>query len=49
MEFFQTYWIFALGFFAQALFGTRLLVQWFHSEKQGKIVSPTIFWQISLV
>lgn len=49
MEFFYKYWIFGLGFFAQALFGTRLIVQWFHSEKQGKIVSPTIFWQISLV
>lgn len=49
MEFFQKYWIFGLGFFAQSLFGTRLIVQWFHSEKQGKVVSPTIFWQISLV
>lgn len=49
MEFFEKYWIYGLGFFAQSLFGTRLLVQWFHSEKQGKVVSPTIFWQISLV
>lgn len=37
-----------MGFFAQALFGTRLLVQLFHSERQGKVASPTIFWQISL-
>lgn len=49
MEFFNKYWIFGLGFFAQALFGTRLIVQLFHSEKQRKVVSPTIFWQISLV
>lgn len=48
MEFFQKYWIYGLGFFAQALFGTRLLVQLFHSERQGKVASPTIFWQISL-
>lgn len=49
MEFFQKYWIFGLGFFAQSLFGARLIVQWFHSERQGKVVSPTIFWQLSLV
>jgi lipid-A-disaccharide synthase-like uncharacterized protein len=49
MDFFQKYWIFGLGFFAQSLFGARLVVQWFHSEKQGKVVSPTIFWQISLL
>ena len=49
MEFIQKYWIYGLGFFAQSLFGVRLLVQLFHSEKQGKVVSPTIFWQISLV
>lgn len=49
MEFVQKYWIYGLGFFAQSLFGIRLITQWFHSEKQGKVVSPTIFWQISLV
>jgi lipid-A-disaccharide synthase-like uncharacterized protein len=49
MEFIHKYWIYGLGFFAQALFGTRLLVQLFYSEKEGKVVSPTIFWQLSLV
>ncbi|HYG18924.1 MAG TPA: lipid-A-disaccharide synthase N-terminal domain-containing protein [Ohtaekwangia sp.] len=45
----HSYWLYALGFFAQGLFGTRLLVQLFHSERQGKVVSPAIFWQLSLV
>jgi len=49
MDFIQKYWIYGLGFFAQSLFGVRLIVQLFHSEKQGKVVSPTIFWQISLI
>lgn len=49
MEFIEKYWIYALGFLAQSLFGIRLIVQLFHSERQGKIVSPTIFWQISLL
>ncbi|HOX81438.1 MAG TPA: lipid-A-disaccharide synthase N-terminal domain-containing protein [Chryseolinea sp.] len=49
MEFIEKYWIYALGFFAQSLFGCRLIVQWYYSEKEGKVVSPTIFWQLSLV
>jgi len=48
MEFIEKYWIYGLGFFAQSMFGARLIVQLFHSERKGKIVSPTIFWQISL-
>jgi lipid-A-disaccharide synthase-like uncharacterized protein len=49
MEFLEKYWLFGLGFFAQGLFGIRLLVQLFHSEKAGKSVSPIVFWQISLL
>jgi len=49
MEFFEKYWIYGLGFFAQSLFGGRLIVQWYYSEKDGKVASPTIFWQLSLV
>jgi lipid-A-disaccharide synthase-like uncharacterized protein len=48
MEFIEKYWLFGLGFFAQGLFGIRLLVQLFLSEKEGKVVSPVVFWQISL-
>jgi lipid-A-disaccharide synthase-like uncharacterized protein len=49
MEFLEKYWIYGLGFFAQSLFGGRLIIQLYHSEKEGKVVSPTIFWQLSLV
>ena len=45
----NTYLIYALGFFAQALFGSRMIIQWISSERAGKVVSPTIFWQTSLV
>jgi lipid-A-disaccharide synthase-like uncharacterized protein len=48
MEFIRQYWLFGLGFLAQGLFGTRLLIQLFLSEKAGRVVSPVIFWQISL-
>lgn len=49
MEFLQKYGIYGLGFFAQSLFGARLVVQLILSEKKGKVVSPTIFWQLSLM
>lgn len=49
MELTESYWIYALGFFAQALFGTRQVVQLYHAEKKGRVVSPTIFWQLSLL
>jgi lipid-A-disaccharide synthase-like uncharacterized protein len=43
-----SYWVYALGFFGQALFGARLIVQLYLSEKAGKVVSPTAFWLLSL-
>jgi lipid-A-disaccharide synthase-like uncharacterized protein len=41
-------WIFAIGFAAQLLFGSRMLIQWIQSEKARKSLSPTIFWQLSI-
>ncbi len=43
------YLVFGLGFFAQALFSARLLVQWVSSEKAGRSLSPLLFWQLSIV
>lgn len=42
-------WYFIIGFIAQGLFSARVLIQWFLSEKEKKVVSPTIYWQISLL
>ena len=42
-------WYFVLGFLAQGLFSARMLVQWVLSEKEKKVVSPTIYWQLSLL
>ena len=41
--------IYAIGFIAQGFFSARTLVQWFLSERQRKVVSPTIFWACSLI
>ena len=41
-------WIYALGLTAQGLFSARMLVQWLRSEKERKVVNPTLFWALSL-
>lgn len=40
--------IFAIGFTAQLFFSARILVQWILSEKACKVLSPSIFWILSL-
>src|ERR1035437_732255 len=42
-------WVFSIGFIAQLLFAARMIVQWIHSEKAGKPLSPVIFWQLSIL
>lgn len=37
-----------LGFFAQALFASRFIVQWIASERAGESIVPEVFWLISL-
>ena len=41
--------IYSVGFFAQILFSSRLLIQWIQSEKVKKVVTPLLFWQLSLL
>lgn len=41
--------IFTIGFTAQILFSGRLLVQWLLSEKHKRIITPSLFWVLSLV
>jgi lipid-A-disaccharide synthase-like uncharacterized protein len=41
-------WILVLGFSGQALFASRFLVQWLHSEREGRSVIPVSFWYLSL-
>jgi lipid-A-disaccharide synthase-like uncharacterized protein len=43
------YVIFSIGFLSQLLFSARLLVQWISSEKAGRVLSPLLFWQLSIL
>lgn len=41
--------IYTIGFTAQLLFSGRLLAQWIVSEKKKKIITPSLFWKLSLL
>jgi len=41
--------IYSIGFLAQILFSSRLIVQWVTSEKQRRVITPTLFWILSLI
>lgn len=42
------YLMFAIGFLAQAFFSARILFQWILSERAKQVVSPTIYWVLSI-
>jgi lipid-A-disaccharide synthase-like uncharacterized protein len=43
------WWIYSIGFLAQLLFSSRLIVQWVTSEQQQRVATPTLFWILSLI
>lgn len=45
----EPFWIYAIGFLAQGFFSARILVQWLMSEKARRVLSPTIFWVLSII
>lgn len=44
----NSYLIFGIGLLAQLLYFGRTILQWFKSENEGEVISPVIFWKISL-
>lgn len=43
-----TIWIYTIGFIAQLFFSARILYQWIVTEKAKRIISPPIFWILSI-
>ena len=41
--------IYSVGFLAQLLFSGRSVFQWVLSEKSKKVLTPSLFWKMSLV
>ncbi|MCH5240061.1 MAG: lipid-A-disaccharide synthase N-terminal domain-containing protein [Muribaculaceae bacterium] len=40
--------IMAIGFLAQGFFSARILVQWILSERARRVLSPSLFWILSI-
>lgn len=40
--------IYSIGFLAQLFFSARLVIQWFLSENSKKVITPSLFWWLSL-
>lgn len=40
--------VYVIGFLAQAFFSARILLQWILSEKAREVVSPSIYWILSI-
>ena len=41
--------IYSIGFIAQILFSSRLIIQWITSEKYKRVITPSLFWVLSLI
>lgn len=41
--------IISIGFLAQILFSSRIILQWILSEKHKKVLTPKLFWEVSLL
>lgn len=40
--------MYGIGFLAQGFFSARILVQWIMSERARKVLSPSLFWILSI-
>ncbi|MCF1421364.1 MULTISPECIES: lipid-A-disaccharide synthase N-terminal domain-containing protein [Mangrovimonas] len=46
----ENHWlVYSVGFLAQILFSSRLIIQWITSEKQKRVITPSLFWVLSLI
>lgn len=39
---------YSIGFISQILFSSRMVLQWIISEKNKKVLTPALFWELSL-
>jgi len=38
-----------IGFFGEALFFSRFVVQWIATERKGRVTVPVLFWYLSIL
>ena len=42
-------WVYLLGLAGMGIYGSRILIQWYLSEKSRKVESPGIYWVLSSI
>lgn len=42
-------WVYLIGFSAQFFYTGRSIIQWYLTEKKGRIESPALFWIFSMI
>lgn len=42
-------WVYLLGLVGMAIYGVRIIVQWYMSEKAHEVVSPDLYWIMSSI
>ena len=42
-------WVYLLGFAGMGIYGSRILIQWYLSEKSHQVESPGIYWVLSSI
>ena len=43
------FWVYLIGFAGMAVYGVRILIQWYLSEKSHSVESPGIYWILSSI
>ena len=43
------FWVYLLGFAGMGIYGVRILIQWYLSEKSHQVESPGIYWVLSSI
>ena len=43
------FWVYLIGFAGMGIYGVRILIQWYLSEKSHSVESPGIYWILSSI
>lgn len=42
-------WVYALGLAGMGIYGTRIIIQWYMSEKSKRVESPAVYWVLASI
>ena len=42
-------WVYLIGFAGMGIYGLRILIQWYLSERSRQVESPGIYWVLSSI